>query len=173
MKLRHIDMLSWACAWLSAGLFLSTGIMLGYEVFARYLFTAPTIWAAELSELAMVWGIFLGGAWLLRSRAHIQITLLTNGLPARARRGLEMVVMLVIAAFSIAMVYYGWKIAANSFEVGRRSGTMLNLPAGIWQLAVPVGFTLLALQALAESLRLLRALRGGREARSSEGNGDT
>lgn len=157
--LRYVDMLSWLCACLAAGLFFATGLMLGYEVFARYLFTAPTIWAAELAELAMVWGIFLAGAWLLHNRAHIQITLLTQEMPDPVRRGLEMLVMLAIAAFSVAMVYYGWQIAANSFEVGRRSGTMLNLPAGIWQLAVPVGFTLLAVQAIAESARVVRGQR--------------
>lgn len=157
--LRYVDMASWFCAWLATGLFVATGLMLGYEVFARYLFTAPTIWAAELAELAMVWGIFLGGAWLLRNRLHIQITLLTDTMPAPVRRGLEALVMLAIAAFSIAMVYYGWKIAANSFETGRRSGTMLNLPAGIWQVAVPAGFTLLAVQAAAETVRLLRGER--------------
>lgn len=164
--LRLVDSLSRLCAWLAAGLFLATGLMLGYEVFARYLFNAPTIWAAELSQLAMVWGIFLGGAWLLRSRSHIQITLLTDRMPAALRRPLETLVMLAIAAFAVAMVYYGWQIAANSFEAGRRSGTMLNLPAGIWQLAVPAGFTLLALQAGAE---VLRALRGGETEPAGDG----
>lgn len=154
--LRYVDGLTRACAWLAAGLFFATGLMLGYEVFARYLFTAPTIWAAELAELAMVWAVFLAGAWLLRQRAHIRITLLAETMPVSVRRGLETLVMLAIAAFSIAMVYYGWQIAANSFEVGRRSGTMLNLPAGVWQLAVPVGFTLLAAQAIAELARLAR-----------------
>lgn len=162
--LRYVDMLSWLCACLAAGLFFATGLMLGYEVFARYLFTAPTIWAAELAELAMVWGIFLAGAWLLHNRAHIQITLLTQEMPDPVRRGLEMLVMLAIAAFSVAMVYYGWQIAANSFEVGRRSGTMLNLPAGIWQLAVPVGFTLLAAQAIVESARVAHGKRADRPA---------
>lgn len=166
--LRYVDMLSWLCAWLAAGLFFITGLMLGYEVFARYLFTAPTIWAAELAELAMVWGIFLGGAWLLHNRAHIQITLLTQEMPVPVRRGLEILVMLAIAVFSIAMVYYGWQIAANSFGVGRRSGTMLNLPAGIWQLAVPVGFTLLAVQAISDSARLVR----GKPVDSSADDGD-
>lgn len=167
--LRHVDRLSWLCAWLAAGLFFITGLMLGYEVFARYLFTAPTIWAAELAELAMVWGIFLGSPWLLHSRHHIHITLVRDLMPAALQRGLETAVMLAIAAFSVAIVYYGWQIAANSFEVGRRSGTMLNLPAGIWQLAVPAGFSLLALQATAEFARLV----AGRQApdSSADGNG--
>lgn len=167
--LRFVDGASRLCAWLAAGLFVATGLMLGYEVFARYLFTAPTIWAAELAELAMVWGIFLGAAWLLRSRSHIQVTLFTETLPVPLQRTLAILVMLAIAAFSIAMIYYGWQIAANSFETGRRSGTMLNLPAGAWQLAVPAGFTLLALQAVAETVRLLRGERA--EVPADDGGG--
>lgn len=168
--LRIVDMLSRLCAWLAAGLFFATGLMLGYEVLARYVFNAPTIWAAELAELAMVWGIFLGGAWLLHRRAHIQVTLVTEVLPASVRWGLELLVMLAVAAFAVAMVYYGWLIAANSFEVGRRSGTMLNLPAGIWQLAVPVGFTLLALQAVAETARLVSGGRASGPADDEDGD---
>ena len=43
-------------AWLSAILFGMAGIMLTYEVGARYLFIAPTIWAAELSQLSLIFG---------------------------------------------------------------------------------------------------------------------
>ena len=52
-------------AWLSAILFGMAGIMLTYEVGARYLFIAPTIWAAELSQLSLIYGTLLAMPWAL------------------------------------------------------------------------------------------------------------
>lgn len=48
---------------------------------------------------------------------------------------------------------------------------MLNLPAGIWQVAVPAGFTLLAVQAVTETMHLLRGERA--ESPVDDGDGDT
>ena len=41
-------------AWIAAILYGIAGIMLTYEVGARYLFIAQTSWAAELSQLALI-----------------------------------------------------------------------------------------------------------------------
>ena len=60
-------------AWLSAILFGLAGIMLTYEVGARYLFIAPTSWAAELSQLSLIYGTLLAMPWALQHRRHIQI----------------------------------------------------------------------------------------------------
>ena len=39
--------------------------MLPYEVIARYFFIRPTIWAAELSQLCLIWGSMLALAHVL------------------------------------------------------------------------------------------------------------
>lgn len=53
-------------AWAAAILFVLAGCMLTYEVIARYFFIRPTIWAAELSQLCLIWGRCLAcpGRWL-------------------------------------------------------------------------------------------------------------
>ena len=67
-------------AWLSAWLFCVAGFMLSYEVVARYFFLAPTSWAAELSQLSLIYGTLLAMPWALKSRKHIQINLVINRL---------------------------------------------------------------------------------------------
>ena len=49
--MRLISWIETATAWIAAVLLAGTGVMLTYEVVARYFFNAPTIWAAELSQL--------------------------------------------------------------------------------------------------------------------------
>ena len=149
---RAADLLGQAAAWL----FFLTGAMITYEVLARYLFNAPTIWAAELSQLLLLWGSFMAMATLLRQRAHIRITLLTARLGARGRQACEAFALLFIAGFSAVAAWHGWLIAYDSFERGRSTGTMLNIPNWWSEMVIPLGFLVLLLQCLAEALRVLR-----------------
>ena len=57
-----------ACV-VAALLLAATGVMLTYEVIARYFFIRPTIWAAELTQLCLIWGCLLAMAHLLTRAA--------------------------------------------------------------------------------------------------------
>lgn len=144
-------------AWTAALLFVLAGLLITYEVVARYIFAAPTIWAAEISQLCLIWGGLLAMARVLSTGSHIRVTALTDRLPRRARLAAEAVAMTVIAAFSGVTLWYGFAIFHDSFARGRTSGSMLNLPSALSEAAVPLGFALLAVAALAG---LIRALRG-------------
>jgi len=161
-----LDRLSTWLARLAAWLFLATGAMLTYEVVARYLFNAPTVWAEELSRLLLVWGTYLAAAALVRRREHIRITLVTDRLEAGPRRWLEGVSLAVVAAGCAVAVWYGTPIAVDSFLRGRSTGTMLDIPNWWSEAAIPVGCGLVVLQCLAEIARLLGGAPAGGEARS-------
>ncbi len=133
--------------------------MLSWEVAARYFFVRPTIWAAELSQLCLIWGTLLAMAWALERRRHIVVDAFVIRLPRPARTFIDGVVMLLVAAFSAFVVWKGGEIFWDSFVRGRGSGTMLNLPAWVAELAVPAGFALLFIQSLIEAARSF----GGRD----------
>lgn len=136
------------CALLAAYLFVLAGAMLTFEVIARYFFTRPTIWAAELSQMCLIWGTFLAMARLLQQRQHIQVDAIVRHLPERMAHALDAVVMLIVAVFSGTVSAFGYTIFHDSFERGRTTGSLLNVPIWIVELAVPVGFALLFIQAL-------------------------
>jgi len=152
-----VDHLSDTCAWIAAWLFSAAGVMLTYEVVARYFFVRPTVWAAELSQLCLIWGSLLAMAWAMRARKHITIVAVTNQLPPRARRWFELFSLGVVALFSVPVIWKGGEIALDSFVRGRSTGTMLDIPNWWSELAVPVGFGLLAVQIAVEVFRLMRA----------------
>lgn len=133
---------------LSAWLFFLIGAMLTYEVVARYFFNAPTIWAEEMSRAFLIWAVFLACAALLRSDDHIRVTVVLDLAPEWLKRVARVVSLLFVAVISGFVAWNGIGIAAGSFEVGRTTGTMLDFPSWILQASVPVGFALLALQAL-------------------------
>lgn len=142
-------------AWAAAILFTISGVMLTYEVMARYFFTAPTIWAAELSQLCLIWGSLIAMAWALGARRHIAVDAVVRLLPDGIRRLTETFAMLAVAAFSAMVTWKGWDIFYDSFERGRTTGSMLDLPTWVSELAVPFGFALLFVQALIETKRAL------------------
>ncbi|WP_033069423.1 TRAP transporter small permease [Thalassospira australica] len=150
------DRLTLFLAWVAAILFVLAGCMLTYEVLARYFFIRPTIWAAELSQLCLIWGALLGMPWALAARRHISVDAVIRLLGPTARRGAEVLAMSCILAFSVMVTFKGWEIFWESFTRGRTSGTMLDLPAWISELPVAIGFALLAVQAGIEIVGLLR-----------------
>lgn len=150
------DRLTLILAWVAAILFVLAGCMLTYEVLARYFFVRPTIWAAELSQLCLIWGSLLGMPWALSARRHISVDAVTRLLSPKIQRLVEIIAMTCILAFSVMVTFKGWEIFYESFERGRTSGTMLDLPAWIAELPVAIGFALLAIQAVIEIVGLLQ-----------------
>lgn len=142
-----------ALAWIGALLFVATGVMLTYEVIARYFFVRPTIWAAELSQLCLIWGTLLAMAWLLSARRHIAVDAVIRLLPENTQRIVEGLAMMVVALFSALVTWKGGDIFWDSFTRGRTTGSMLDLPSWGTELAIPVGFALLFVQALIEARR--------------------
>ncbi|MEM7489880.1 MAG: TRAP transporter small permease [Pseudomonadota bacterium] len=149
-----IDTISRAGGYLAAALMVLAGAMLTFEVIARYFFVRPTIWAAELSQLCLVWGVLLGMAWVLGTRRHIAVNAVTALLPPRGRQVAAALSLVVVVLFSGWLVLYGWGIFWDSFTRGRLTGTMLNLPRWISEAPVPLGFAMLGAQALLELWRL-------------------
>lgn len=142
-------------AWTAAWLFALSGAMLSYEVVARYFFLAPTKWAAELSQLCLIYGTLMSMSWLVQHRRHIQINAVTSKLNDKLRRVIGVITMIVLTIFSLFVTFYGWKIFIDSFERGRTTGSLLDLPSWIAELPVPVFFACLSLQACLEIWKLI------------------
>lgn len=143
------------CAWLAAILMVAAGGMLTYEVVARYFFIRPTIWAAELSQLCLIWGCMIGMAQLMKARQHITVSAVTSLLNTAARRIVEICALICVLAFSVIVTVYGWDIFHDSFVRGRTTGSLLDMPIWIVELAVPVGFAMLSVQVAVDIAGLL------------------
>lgn len=141
--------------WIAALLLALTGTFLTFEVVARYFFIRPTIWAAELSQLCLIWAVPIAMAWVLSTGQHIRVTALTTQTPAPVRRWMDLASLLVVLVFSVIVTIYGYDIFADSLERGRTSGTMLNLKAWVPEAAIPAGFALLALSCVVNIWRVL------------------
>lgn len=152
--LKLIDRVNEAFGWVAAAAFVAVGAMITYEVVMRYVFLAPTIWAEEMSRFLQIWATYIAAATVLRHRELIAITVVVERLGARGRKLAEAFALVWILLFCLVAVWYGLDIMLDSIRLGRATSTMLAVPQWMTELAIPLGFTLLALQAAAELIRL-------------------
>ena len=145
-------------AWLAAVLYGIAGIMLTYEVGARYLFIAPTSWAAELSQLTLIYGTLLAMQWALKHRRHIKINAIIHKLSDINQRRIGIIMMITLIVFSLYVVIYGFDIFFDSFQRGRTTGSLLDLPAWIAELPVPLCFLMLIIQAVFEIKKMVSGI---------------
>ena len=148
-----IDKISDFCGRLSAWLFFVIGGIIVFEVVARYVFLAPTVWGEEMSRFLQIWATYLAAAYVLHNRQLIAIDVVVEKMPLRLRIVCETCALLVIGLFSLVAFYYGLETVIDSIRVGRATSTMLAVPKWMTELAIPVGFGLMLLQVLAELIR--------------------
>jgi C4-dicarboxylate transporter DctQ subunit len=135
-----------------------------YEVVSRYAFDEPTIWVQEVAVYLLIAVTFLGLAPTQHAGEHIRIDVLTRRLSEPARRALEAVTLLSLAAFALVAAWGGGQMVAQSLRFGRRSPTLLAVPVWIPQLLLPIGMLLLAFGALVAAWHLTRRRNGSRRA---------
>jgi TRAP-type C4-dicarboxylate transport system permease small subunit len=151
--MRVLDRVSDALAAFAGWVYVALGLMLTYEVVARYVFTAPTIWAEELSRLFFIYATLLAAPALLHHNHHIRVTALTVLMGEGARRAARLVSLGFVVAFCLLLFRHGLDAPINSFTRGRTSGSMLDIPAWWAQASVPLALALVAAQAAVEFFR--------------------
>jgi TRAP-type mannitol/chloroaromatic compound transport system permease small subunit len=130
-----------------------------YEVFARYLFNAPTIWASDISQILYGMFFMLGSAYALQRQQHIRTDFLYGKWSVRTR-GLVDAALYIIFYFPALVVFlwFGIEYAHRSILFNERIVTSAWMPI-IWplKLAIPVSTLLLLVQGVSELAKSLHA----------------
>lgn len=121
-----------------------------YEVVARYVFDAPTVWGMELSVLIFGPYFLFGGPYLLHLKGHVALDLVRQRLSERWTRRLDLVNYPIIMVFCAILLYYSAPAAWSAWEYKETSFSAWNPPIWPVKAAVPLALALMLLQALAE-----------------------
>ena len=136
-----------------------------YEVFARYLFGAPTIWAYEVGYILTGGHFLLGMAYTLRSDEHIRIDIFSGHFSQRTRAVIDLLGYAVLLPLMTWLSYALFQHLAAGYLRNERSGqSAMNLPVWPFRVIFLVAFTLLTLQILAEVIKAVRRFREVRAA---------
>jgi len=125
---------------------LLMGLILTYEVFCRYFFSAPTIWVQETSIYLYMWTMLAAASYTLQTGKHVNVDIVIERVPTRARMLLEVLTSAVGAVFSAIVSIQAYEMIAATLRFGKVSATPLRVPLWIPQSALLMGFVLLTFQ---------------------------
>lgn len=103
----------------------------------------------------------LGAGYTLKHNGHVRIDVLHGRFSARAKAWIDLVgSLLFLLPTAVLIGWLGWAGFADSFAIHEMSPDAGGLVRWPIKLAIPVGFALLALQALAEAIKRWAVLAG-------------
>ena len=139
-------------------------IAMVYEVLARKLFVAPTLWAYDVSRMVCGAMFMLGAGYALMKGVHIRADFLYRILSHRTQARVDLFAYLVF--YFPSLILFFWvtqEYALDAFWRGETSMDTAWMPK-LWptRMAMPVGAALLLVQGVSEVLKCLYAIQKGR-----------
>jgi TRAP-type mannitol/chloroaromatic compound transport system permease small subunit len=140
-------------------------LIIDYEVVARYVFTAPTVWATE--AMTIVCGIYfiMGGAYALMLKMHVSVDIIYANLSVRTRALVDLITSPVVFLYFVVILWTGGVYAWESLMIGETTGTAANLPFYPLKVSFFVASLLMFLQMIAKFIRDLQSFAYGKKPR--------
>jgi TRAP-type mannitol/chloroaromatic compound transport system permease small subunit len=148
-----------AFAWLI--LLLTLGV--SYEVTVRYVFSAPTTWAFDVSYISYGAMFLMAGAYTLVRNQHVRADMVYRNWPPKVQATLDLTLYFLFFLPAVgAFIYSGWNYAEMSIRFREVS---IFSPAGVpvfpLKTLIPLTGVFLLLQGIAEIIRCIICIREG------------
>jgi TRAP-type mannitol/chloroaromatic compound transport system permease small subunit len=159
--IRFIDGISLWTGAFSAWLVIPLMFVVVHEVVKRHLLNSPTGWGYDVCWMLFSAQFMIGGAFTLLRKGHIRIDIVYATLSEKSKLIYDILIcLIVILPPMILFTWAGIVFAADAWMSGEKlSTTNWFFPAGPSKSIIPIGFFLLALQCIAEILRIIFALK--------------
>ena len=158
---RAIDRLGDAVAWIAAVCVLAACLISAGNAVVRYAFDISSNAWLEIQWYLFAVTVMLGAAHVLRRNEHVRVDILYARLAPRTQLVVDLLGLLFfLLPVMLLLLWLSWPLfvrALVSGEVSSNAGGLLRWPV---LCTLPLGFLLVSLQALAEIVRRLAALRG-------------
>src|SRR3954467_6317036 len=153
------DITGYCVSWLNIPLVLAVA----YEVIARYVFGAPTIWSFDVTYMLYGTIFMLGAAYALHKGAHIRTDFFYEKWSDRTRGAVDSISYIVFFFPSIVMLgLVSWNEAWYAYTINETSEQTPWRPI-LWpfKAIVPLTCILLVLQGISELIKSFYAARTG------------
>ncbi|MBN1548851.1 MAG: TRAP transporter small permease [Syntrophaceae bacterium] len=137
------DWLNTAMAWIAALMVIFMMFAISYDAVARYFWGQSLPWVVEVSSYLMLYITFLGTAWLLREKGHVEVDLVLSNLKPRTAAGLRAVTSIVGALVSLVLAWQGSVVTIDYYQRDVTVIGILNTPQWMLLTVIPLGGFLL------------------------------
>ena len=105
-----IDRISWWSGKIFAWLIVVLSLVVGIEVFKRYILNAPTAWIFDANNMLYGTLFMMCGAYTLANNAHVRGDFLYSSMKPRTQATLDLVLYVVFFLPGIlALLWAGWR----------------------------------------------------------------
>lgn len=127
-------------------------LIVGWQVFGRYVLNDSPSWSEPLSLYLMSWFIMLGAAVGVRESVHLGLDVVRYMMPPPVQKGMDLVSLALITAFGLAMAYYSWLLAAGTWSA---TIPVLGWPGGVDFIPMILGGGMISLFSLERFIDIL------------------
>lgn len=134
-----------------------------YEVFARYMFGAPTDWAFDASYMLYGTLFMMAGAYTLSRNGHVRGDFLYRAWRPRTQATSDLILyVLFFFPGMLAFIYSGYGFAKLSYMMNEHSAASPDGPI-VWPFKwlIPIVGCLMVLQGIVEVIRCIICIRTG------------
>lgn len=124
-----------------------------WEIIARYVFDAPTIWASEGMVLLSGGMYVLAGGYAQLHNRHVKIDLVYSHLGPKKKAICDIFSYIFFCVFMYALVVGGFSFAFESISLRETTGTPWDPYIFPSKMAIPIGGALIWLQMTADLIR--------------------
>ncbi len=158
---RALEALATAVIHVAVVALLGLVVVQGWQVFARYVINDSPSWTEPVTLLLLSTAMSMGAAAGVHTNRHFGFFLLADHLHPLARRAVDAVVPLVVAAIGAVIAWWGWALWIDGLHI-KAAGA--DLPQSVNYLPLSVGGALMVVFALNRLLLALQpaALEGDR-----------
>ncbi|NYT66278.1 TRAP transporter small permease [Alcaligenaceae bacterium] len=133
-------------------------LLIGAQVFMRYVMHDSLTWSEELARYCFIWATYLGVSCAVKHKAHICVEALTERLPNTARHYVTILSYMLFIVFAVMVMKEGYALTVKVFGFGQKSSAM-GLPMGYIYLAPTVGFGLTIIRLLQSIFEEIKSMR--------------
>lgn len=138
----------------------SMSIIIGIQVFMRYVMQASLSWSEEIARYLFIWLAYIGISYGVKLNKHIKVEAFIMLLPKSAKKYATLLSDLIFLMFSIIIIFKGIETSSRILKIGQFSPA-LGIPMGLIYLAAPVGFSLASVRLIQKIVRDIRNMKKG------------
>ena len=128
-------------------------------VFERYFFQRAITWQTELVTMLLVASTFIGSAYVLSEKGHVNMEYLYSFMSEKSITKLKIFTDTLCLIFFSILFYVSLEITLEAFIKNHNTGTIWGPPLWIPYSSMLIGATLMVMSYVAELIKLIRKLK--------------
>jgi len=146
--------------WVNIFLYSYMVIIIGLEVFRRYILGSSTTWGEETAIYVFIWMAYIAAARGVRNRNHLAITIVRDKFNRTATFFCLVLSDICFLILAITVTYFSLNPILTNIKFNQKM-MGINLPMALALASVTVGWSLIAFRVLMRFFATLKRFRMG------------